>query len=259
MVDILHSFYPLANANSALIWIIEKLWGEDLRLSSDSDIILDEIKQEEKLLDASEENIEVDVTNEFSTDMVFNSHQSLIEWIQNTGRNLRFVIITKRTEIGGFGRRHKLLLQCERGGTYKDDDWMVSVVCGTHNHSAALYMESHAYVGRFSTTKNDILVDLSKNLVKPRNILYTLKKGHKADKSQMQQLMSFLHQYGYIFFNLSNAQIDELEELFFTHPGSLELLREFPHVLLMDATYKTNKFKMSLVEIIGVTSTKMTF
>ena len=65
-----------------------KLWGEDLRLSSDADIILDEIKQEDlglssdsdillheikqedELLDASEENIEVDVTNEFSTDKV---------------------------------------------------------------------------------------------------------------------------------------------------------------------------------------------
>ncbi|XP_038698023.1 protein FAR1-RELATED SEQUENCE 5-like [Tripterygium wilfordii] len=161
-----------------------------------------------------------------------------------------------------------------------NDDWMVSVVCGTHNYSAALYMEGHAYMGRLSATENNILVDLSKNLVKPRNILYTFKNRdpnnmstintiynarqkfqtvEKVGKSQMQQLLSFLHQYGYVFFNRSNAHTDELEELFFTHPGSLELLRAFSHVLLMDATYKTNRFKMPLFEIVGVTSTKMTF
>ncbi|XP_038701857.1 protein FAR1-RELATED SEQUENCE 4-like [Tripterygium wilfordii] len=161
-----------------------------------------------------------------------------------------------------------------------DDDWMVRVVCGVHNHSAALYMKGHSYVGKLSTVENEILVDMSKNLVKPRNILYTLKNRdpnnvstiktiynacqkfrttEKAGKSQIQQLMSFLHQYEYVFFNRSNAQTNELEELFFTHPGSIELLRAFPHVLLMDATNKTNRFRMPLFEIVGVTSTKMTF
>ncbi|XP_038699631.1 PKS-NRPS hybrid synthetase CHGG_01239-like [Tripterygium wilfordii] len=238
---------------------------------------------------------------------VFSSRQSLIEWVQNTGHNLGFVIVTKKSEIGEFGRRHKLLLQCDRGGCYKskknstrltgtkkrdcpfrvkgmklkiDDDWMVRVVCGVHNHFAALYMEGHSYVGKLSTTENEILVDMSKNLVKPRNILYTLKNkdpdnvstiktiynarqkfrtAEKAGKSQIQQLMSFLHQYEYVFFNRSNAQTNELEELFFAHPGSIELLRAFPHVLLIDATYKTNRFRMPLFEIVGVTSTKMTF
>ncbi|XP_038679431.1 uncharacterized protein LOC119980706 [Tripterygium wilfordii] len=75
----------------------------------------------------------------------------------------------------------------------------------------------------------------------------------------MSQLMSFLHQYGYVFFNQSNARTDELEELFFTHLGSLELLCAFPHVLLMDVTYKTNRFRMPLFEIVGVTSMNMTF
>ncbi|XP_038683661.1 protein FAR1-RELATED SEQUENCE 5-like [Tripterygium wilfordii] len=161
-----------------------------------------------------------------------------------------------------------------------NDDWMVRVVCRVHNHSAALYMEGHSYVGKLSAAENEILIDMSNNLVKPRNILYTLKNrdpnnvstiktiynarqkfrtAEKAGKSQMQQLMSSLHQYEYVFFTRSNDETNQLEELFFAHPGSLELLRAFPHVLLMDATYKTNRFRMPLFEIVGVTSTKMTF
>ncbi|XP_038688751.1 uncharacterized protein LOC119987917 [Tripterygium wilfordii] len=190
-----------------------KIWGEELRLSSD-DIDNNEIKQEEEsdLVDEGEEDIEVDVTNEFFTDMVFNSRQSLIEWVQNTGRNLGFLIVTKRVK----GMKLKT-----------DDDWIVRVVCGVHNHSAALYMEGHSYFGKLSTAEKEILVDMSKNLVKSQNIF--------------------------------NDETNQLEELFFAHPGSLELLRAFPHVLLMDATYKTNRFKMPLFEIVGVTSTNMTF
>ncbi|XP_038711745.1 uncharacterized protein LOC120005936 [Tripterygium wilfordii] len=141
---------------------------------------------------------------------VFNSRKSLIEWVQNTGRNLGFVIVIKRSEIGGFGRRHKFLLKCDRGGTYNSkktstrltgtkkrdcpfrakgmklntyDDWMVRVLCGVHNHFAALYIEDHSYVGKHA----------------------------------------------------------------------------FPNVLLMHATCKTNRFRMILFEIVGVTSSKLTF
>ncbi|XP_038695510.1 uncharacterized protein LOC119992791 [Tripterygium wilfordii] len=144
-----------------------------------------------------------------------------------------------------------------------------------YNHSTTLYMEGHSYVGKLSAAENDILVDMSKNLVKPRDILYTLKNrdsnnvstiktiynacqkfqtAEKTGKSQMQQLMSFLYQYEYVFFNRSNAQTNELEELFFAHLGPLELLCAFPHVLLMNATYKINRFRMPLFEIVGVTS-----
>ncbi|XP_038683042.1 uncharacterized protein LOC119983430 [Tripterygium wilfordii] len=254
-----------------------KLWGEELRLSSGSsrstdkdDIDINEIKQEEPdLVNEGEEDIEVDVTNEFSIDMVFNSRQSLIEWVQNTGRNLGFVIDTKSSEIGGFGRRYKLLLKCDRGGTYKskktstrltvtkkrdcpfrvkgmklktDDDWTVRVLCGMHNHSATLYMEGHSYVDKLFAAENEIFIDMLKNLVKPQNILYTLKNRDPNNVS-------------------TNKTIYNARQKFRTteKTGSLALLRAFLHLLLMDATYKTNRFRMSLVEIVGVTSTKMTF
>ncbi|XP_038698030.1 uncharacterized protein LOC119995588 [Tripterygium wilfordii] len=284
-------------------------WVEDLQLSNGSSDGQDDIfiKQEDEHVEESEDNIDVDFINEFFTNMVFKSRQSLIDWVQDTGRNLGFIIVIKRSEIGGFGKRPKLQLHCDRGGTYKnktlstkftgtkkidcpfrlkgvklktDDDWMLRVLCGKHNHAATLFMEGHPYVGRLSAVENEILVDMSKNFVKPRNILNSLKNhdpynasiidtiynarkkiraAEKADRSEMQILMSFLHESGYIFYHRTNALTNELEDLFFAYPGSLELLRAFPHVLLMDATYKTNRFRMPLLEIVGVTSTNMTY
>ncbi|XP_040374379.1 uncharacterized protein LOC121052734 [Rosa chinensis] len=37
------------------------------------------------------------------------------------------------------------------------------------------------------------------------------------------------------------------------------ILRTFPHVLIMDCTYKTNRYCFPLFEIVGVTSTEKTF
>jgi hypothetical protein len=42
-------------------------------------------------------------------------------------------------------------------------------------------------------------------------------------------------------------------------PRSVKLSNNFPTVLIMDSTYKTNMYRMSLFEIVGVTSTDMTY
>ncbi|GAU27955.1 hypothetical protein TSUD_146730 [Trifolium subterraneum] len=47
--------------------------------------------------------------------------------------------------------------------------------------------------------------------------------------------------------------------LFWAHPESIKLFNTFPTVLMMDSTYKTNKYKMPLFEIVGVTSTEESY
>lgn len=37
------------------------------------------------------------------------------------------------------------------------------------------------------------------------------------------------------------------------------MFNTFPSVLIIDLTYKTNKYRLSLLEMVGVTSTKMTY
>jgi alpha-glucosidase len=50
-----------------------------------------------------------------------------------------------------------------------------------------------------------------------------------------------------------------LQDIFWAHPDSFKLFNTFPTVLLMVSTYKTNKYKMPLFEIVGVTSTQENF
>ncbi|KAL7221792.1 hypothetical protein ACSBR1_023688 [Camellia fascicularis] len=63
----------------------------------------------------------------------------------------------------------------------------------------------------------------------------------------------------YIEWHRSCADTETMTNLFFAHPTSLNLLRTFPKVLLMDCTHKTNRYRLPLLEIVGVTSTCMTF
>ncbi|KAG5544831.1 hypothetical protein RHGRI_017326 [Rhododendron griersonianum] len=42
--------------------------------------------------------------------------------------------------------------------------------------------------------------------------------------------------------------------LFFAHPSSIALTKSYPYVFVMDCTYKTNKYKMPLLDIVGVSS-----
>ncbi|XP_038708576.1 uncharacterized protein LOC120003631 [Tripterygium wilfordii] len=203
--------------------------------------------QEDEHADEMTDNIKVDDRCEFETDMVFKSRQSLIDWVQQTGRKLGYIIVIYRSDIGGLGRKMK-----------HEDDWMVEVMCAEHNHDPASYMEGHPYPDRLFEVEIQIMVDMSARNVKSRDILTELKKRdpnnvstirtihnalkkHKtterSGQSQMQSVFSFLNDHEYLFDYQANHTTNELEDLFFAHPGSLDRLRAFPNVLLIDTTY----------------------
>ena len=52
---------------------------------------------------------------------------------------------------------------------------------------------------------------------------------------------------------------DIVRDIFWTHSDSIKLLNTFHTVLIMDTTYKTNKYRLPLLEVVGVTSTELTF
>ena len=71
--------------------------------------------------------------------------------------------------------------------------------------------------------------------------------------------MGKLEEYKYYYMHRRCEATAEVQDLFFAHPTSIELLRAFPQVLLMDCTYKTNIYRLPLLHIVGVTSTGLTF
>ncbi|XP_022003107.2 uncharacterized protein LOC110900526 [Helianthus annuus] len=162
----------------------------------------------------------------------------------------------------------------------KNDVWKLKVVCDEHNYPPALYMEGHAQAMKLSSNENHLVQDLTWLNVKPRDILSTLKKQNEknvsvlkiiynvrykfrkteqAGRTPMQNLMYILQSKGYVFDYHVHDITNELEELFFVHPTSLTIWQTFPNVVLMDATYKTNKYNLPFLEIVGVTSTNKTF
>ena len=64
-------------------------------------------------------------------------------------------------------------------------------------------------------------------------------------------------QYVYCFRRVDTQDVDK--DIIWSHPDSIKLLNSFPTVLICDTIYKTNKYRLPLLEIVGVTSTEMNF
>nr|GEX13119.1 protein FAR1-related sequence 5-like [Tanacetum cinerariifolium] len=119
-------------------------------------------------------------------------------------------------------------------------------------------------------SKNDLIPAIDENAkkrttcCKPLGYKWIFKRKMKVDgtidkfKARLV-VMSFLHSNGYVHDFSTNDVTNELKALFYVHPTSFKIWRAFPHVLMIDATYKTNKYNMPFVEIVSVTSTGETF
>jgi len=75
----------------------------------------------------------------------------------------------------------------------------------------------------------------------------------------MQQLLKKLFNHSYIEIHRWCPDTDTVKDIVWAHPASIDLLHVFPRVLIMDCTYKTNRYRLPLMEIVGVASTEMTF
>ncbi|XP_073223377.1 protein FAR-RED IMPAIRED RESPONSE 1-like [Cicer arietinum] len=75
----------------------------------------------------------------------------------------------------------------------------------------------------------------------------------------MQHLFKLIEDAKYVCWNRKREDSDVMRDIFWAHPDSVKLLNLFPIVLIMDSTYKTNKYRMPLLEIVGMTSTEKTF
>ncbi|GAU41659.1 hypothetical protein TSUD_272430 [Trifolium subterraneum] len=160
--------------------------------------------------------------------------------------------------------------------------WHMRVVNGIHKHELDTELEGHLVAGRLKPEDKVFLDEMTKNFVPPRNINSTLKDRDpentmsskqvcnaryrykakiRAFMSEMQHLFKHLGDNKYFF--KCRSLVDEggeyLQDLFFAHSRSVSLLNSFPTVLLMDSTYKTNKYNMPLFEIVGFTSTERTY
>jgi MULE transposase domain len=90
------------------------------------------------------------------------------------------------------------------------------------------------------------------------NVRKELRWENLKGKQPIEALLEELQKGQYIFYFKTDT-INHITHLFFAHPKSIETLNLFPDLILLDCTYKTNKFKLPLLNIVGSTCLNTTF
>jgi len=73
--------------------------------------------------------------------------------------------------------------------------WMVKLMSGSHNHELAKSLVGHPYAGRLIKDEKIIIVDMTKSMVKLRNILLTLKEHNGNSYTTIKQVYNARNAY----------------------------------------------------------------
>jgi len=149
----------------------------------------------------------------------------------------------------------------------------------SHNHPPSTELNGHSICRRLKTDEIETVVSLSECGVGVSQILNVIKKEFNNELSSrqeihnalaaarlkmlnglspIQKLLELLHEGSYKFSYEVNHN-GAIKSLFFSHLKSIELSNQFGNVFVADCTYKTNRFGMPLLNIVGVTSTYHSF
>ncbi|KAH1226279.1 PKS-NRPS hybrid synthetase [Glycine max] len=241
---------------------------------------------------------------------VFATRDEVLHWARTVAHENGFVALIMRSDTytGSRGRTSFVLIGCERSGQYKckkkefvkrdtgtrkcgcpfklrgkpvhgGEGWMVKLICGIHNHELAKTLVGHPYAWRLTNDEKNIIADMTKSNVKPRNILLTLKEHNansyttikqiyntrsayrssiRGDDTEMQHLIRLLERDQCIHWHRLKDEV-VVRDLFWCHPDAVKLCNVCHLVFFIDNTYKTNMYKLSLLNFVGVTPTGMTF
>ncbi|KAL3525200.1 hypothetical protein ACH5RR_013572 [Cinchona calisaya] len=140
-------------------------------------------------------------------------------------------------------------------------------------------MSGHPSCRRFSKKEMQQIKEMSMAGIAQLQILISLRKSNpklqaisrtvynaeaKVQKESLmgrtviQALFDEFGESGFIF-DIVRDKKGHLTHLFFVHPYSIILTKSYSTVFVMDCTYKTKKYKMPLLEIVGVTSFSTSF
>ncbi|KAI5650381.1 hypothetical protein M9H77_36386 [Catharanthus roseus] len=177
----------------------------------------------------------IDLGHLFTTDRIFSSKDELIEWAKQIAR------------VRTFDRRPYVTLACERGGSvrkYKKplvDDEEEEIP----KKKKPVYSYGHAQAARLTEEQHD-----------PLAIYYNFFENKTL---VVQSVLRLSAERGYTVFYRNGEDSNVLSDIVVAHPTSIAMLRTWPYVLIMDTTYKTNKYNMPLLEFVGMTPTGKNF
>lgn len=147
-----------------------------------------------------------------------------------------------------------------------------------HNHEPSTSMSAHPVHRQLSNADRSTINNLANAGVAPKEIRSYLrqnteshatqqdiynciaqgKRDQKKGQSTIQALANELEAEGF----WSRIRFDEdgrVTAVLFAHPESLTYLKSYPDILILDCTYKTNKYRMPLLDIVGVDACQRSF
>ena len=154
-----------------------------------------------------------------------------------------------------------------------DWGWDLEVRCGNHNHAPSLDATAHHGHRKrdLQAHGRETIQQLTQIGVEPRRISAAVlsqnpstlitrtdiynersraRQEHLGDRSPLEALLDELKGDDYWIVKWSEAN-GRLENLFFASSLQVELMRCFPDILVMDSTYKTNRYRMPLLHFGG--------
>ena len=154
------------------------------------------------------------------------------------------------------------------------DQWQLRVQNGFHNHLPSLHPSTHHVFRKRTPSQKDSIQSMSRAGVAPKQILTAIRQedphtyitardiwnertgirtSYLGERSPIEALLDDLSTPEWIF-DVRKDSENHVQYLFFAHKKQIELLRANLDVLLMDCTYRTNKFKLPLLHILGCTN-----
>ncbi|KAI5676293.1 hypothetical protein M9H77_07243 [Catharanthus roseus] len=134
---------------------------------------------------------------------------------------------------------------------------------GRHNHKVAVYHHSHAQATRLTEEQLQQTKQFRKSHVPHRNILRffreqdvccavsaqkiynvvaKIKNNRMQGRNTVEEVLYISAQRGYTVFYRNHEKSNVLSDIIIAHPTSIAMIRTWPYVLIMDTTYKTNKY-----------------
>ena len=92
------------------------------------------------------------------------------------------------------------------------EGWMVKLICESHNHAWAKSFVGYLYVGRLTEDEKIIIGDMTKSMVKPKNILLTLKEHNANNCTTMKQVYNARYAYRFSIRD-NNIEMQQLMKL----------------------------------------------
>ncbi|XP_074310066.1 protein FAR1-RELATED SEQUENCE 5-like [Silene latifolia] len=163
----------------------------------------------------------------------------------------------------------------------QENKWKLVMRSGFHNHALTLYCDGDRYFAKFDEEELAYIDAQVRAHVRPaiisaglhqrnpeksrpnRRQIYNRSQKVRVEerdgRNPAQQMLALAVQHKYVHYWVTDQETDELTHVFMAHPEAVKMFRSYYYVVLIDSTYKTNLYRLPLVEMVGVTPVGKSF